>query len=265
MKKYEGTLIFEEKDAHGPVEVVDRPSIRTLHFGTAVEQSSMFLERPFDLEMEYVRTMALSLLFKPKPQSVLCLGLGGASLPKFIWKYFPHCTVTVVELRPLVIEAALQFFEVPQDKGFEIICDDAFHYLESDKAKQHDLLFVDLYTSEGMAPLVSENEFLSLCDKYLKPGGILVSNLWQSASQQMLQSFVQNLTQNFGRNQLLLPNKESSNFILLAFKNPIDSYTKKQIELEAKKLQKISNLDLRSILQQLKFFKGYGYLFQDWH
>lgn len=257
MKKYNGNLIFEGEDAFGKVEVVDGATIRTLHFGTPTEQSSMFIAKPFDIEMEYVRTMALGMLFRPDAKIALCLGMGGGTLPKFIWQRFPQCEVTVVELSPLVVEVAERFFHVPQDPRLKIVTDDALHFLQS-PVQEDDLIFVDLYVSGGIAPAVADQHFFRLCDERLKPGGLLVWNMWRSASKDLLESCLKNLCAIFQRNLLILPNQESSNFIIIAFKEPIQLYTRERIEAEAKKLE------LEKALVQLNFFKGYGYLFQDW-
>jgi spermidine synthase len=80
MKKYGGTLLFQASDAHGSAEVVEDKNLRHLHLGTSVQQSSMFLNDPYALEMEYTQKMAASVLLFPNPQSALFLGLGGGSL-----------------------------------------------------------------------------------------------------------------------------------------------------------------------------------------
>ncbi len=263
-EKYGGQLVFEESDAFGTVQVVDREKIRALHFGTPTEQSSMFIDKPFDLEMEYIRTMALGLIFKPDAKKALCLGMGGGSLPKFIWKYFPECYVTVVELSPLVIDAAKRFFHVPVDPRLSIVEEEALRFLRAHPVQEDDLILVDLYVSGGIAPSVAEEDFFKCCDARLKPGGVLICDMWRSTSKDILEGCLQNLCDCFGRNLLILPNQESSNFIVIAFKEPIGAYTKERIETETKRLTEGSQVDFVKMLTELKFFKGYGYLFQDW-
>ena len=88
MEKYDGTLIFEGKDRFGPVEVVDGPLLRTMHFGTPTIQSSMYLNDPIALEMEYNKVMMLGLVFNPNPESALFLGLGGDPSQNFCGSTF---------------------------------------------------------------------------------------------------------------------------------------------------------------------------------
>lgn len=264
MKKYGGTLIFEGKDEFGPVEVVDRPKIRALHFGNPTEQSSMYLKQPFALEMEYVRTMALGMLFKPDAKKVACLGLGGAAIPKFVWKFYPEIHVSAVEISPLVIDVGQKYFHVPQDRRFKIYKEDALDFLKSKNAEHSDLIFADLYIGTGIAPAVADPEFFIFCDRCLNPGGILVWNMWRSTPQSILEECLRNLCAVFGRNLLILPNRESTNCVVMVFKEPIAPYSKREIEKEAVRLKAISEVDLPEILEHLNYFKSYGYLFQDW-
>lgn len=263
MNRYGGKLIFETRDDHGVIEVVDRHEIRTLHFGTPTEQSSMYIEHPFALEMEYIRTMALGAVLRPHARKALCLGMGGGALPKFIWKYFPECCVTVLELSLGVVEVAHRFFYVPQDERMHVISDDAIQYLRSHRKQEDDLIFVDLYVSGGIAPAVAEPDFFARCDDRLLPGGILVWNMWRSTNKDVLERCLRNLCDIFGRNLLTLPNKESSNFVLLAFKDPIEPLTRKRLDEEAQRLKDLSTIDFPMLLRDLDYFKGYGYLFQN--
>lgn len=243
MKKYGGKLVFEGSDSTGVVEVVDREKVRTLHFGNATEQSSMYLEQPFGLEMEYIRTMALALVFKAKVRKALCLGLGGGALPKFIWKYFPDCEVEAVEFSPLVIDVAHRYFHLPDDKRLRVKCEDALRFLRGGKG-DNDLLFVDLYIDSGSAPEVAEEDFFTRCDLWLRPGGILVWNMWRNSTQAL-----NNLKAIFGTKFAILPNQESANSAVLAFKEPVETFTAKQLEEEAIKLQKLTHTDFPKILK----------------
>ena len=264
MKKYNGTLIFEGQDAFGSVEVVDRPNIRTLHFGTATEQSSMYLAQPFSLEMLYLRNMAISMLFQPKAEKVTCLGLGGGALPKFIWKYYPGTSIEAVDISPVVIDIGYRYFHVPQDPRLHIHAEDALSFLEVAPKVKDDLLFIDLYIKWGISPVVSDPNFFAYCDDRLKPGGILIWNMWRSTAQDMLEASLRNLGAVFGRNLLILSNLESLNYVVMVFKEPIAPYTRKQIDQEAGRLKAVSGIDFVELLQHLNYFKGYGYLFQDW-
>ena len=101
MRKYHGTVIHRSQDSRGVIEVVDDGCTRSLHFGNAVRQSAMDLNRPEYLVLTYTRAMMSCLLFKPTPCKVLLIGLGGGSLAKFLLHHIPNCTIDAVELREL--------------------------------------------------------------------------------------------------------------------------------------------------------------------
>jgi spermidine synthase len=71
--------------------------VRTLHFGSEWIQGAMRIARPWNLELEYTREMMASLLLRDAPGKVLLIGLGAASLTKFLYRHYPLAHLTVVE------------------------------------------------------------------------------------------------------------------------------------------------------------------------
>lgn len=221
MKKYSGDLIYRQSDQWGIVEVVDLPKIRELHFGNSIVQSSMYLDKPYELEMEYNRVMMSSLSFQTDPKRVLFLGLGGGSKPKYLWKNYPNCVCEVVERSPLVIEVAKKFFHVPEEERFQIFCGDALEFLEKKSLKPiYDLLFVDLYIADALAEVVTSPTFFSNCRKTLHSGGILIFNLWQYLPHAIQTEIFQNLERALGKNYSILKNGESPNLVVMVFNQP---------------------------------------------
>ena len=63
----------------------------------------LLLKKPFHLELTYTRAMMMFLLFHARPRKILLIGLGGASIPKFIHQFLPDMKSTVVEIHPTVL------------------------------------------------------------------------------------------------------------------------------------------------------------------
>ena len=82
------------------LEVIDDDITRTLYFGSRAKQSSMLLAHPTVLVLTYTQAMLAALLFQPAPRSALVIGLGGGSLPKFLFHHFPDCQVRAVTICP---------------------------------------------------------------------------------------------------------------------------------------------------------------------
>ena len=91
-----------------PSEVVvsEEEGVRFLHLGGEHIQSAMRIDAPDELELDYTRTMMAFLLFHPRPRECLMIGLGGGSIPKFLFRRLPGVRTRVVELSPAVITAA---------------------------------------------------------------------------------------------------------------------------------------------------------------
>lgn len=149
---------------------------RVLMFGDAIVQSEMQLSAPDELVLAYTRAMMLFVLFCPRPRRILLLGLGGGSLAKFCWRYFPGADITVVEVDARVI-ALREQFRVPDDgPDFRIIHADAIDYVASQNP-QVDVILVDVYALGGMPPAFGSATFYADCRRALRDGGVLVGNL----------------------------------------------------------------------------------------
>ncbi|MDP3132133.1 MAG: spermidine synthase, partial [Burkholderiaceae bacterium] len=100
------------------VNFSDYGDVRCLHLGTEWVQGSMLLDRPYDIELEYVQRMMAWLLFDdpataPKKHAMQ-LGLGAAALTKFCRKKLRMKT-TAIEINPQVVSACRFWFKLPPD------------------------------------------------------------------------------------------------------------------------------------------------------
>ncbi len=252
LEKYEGTLVFSGEDRYGVVEIVDKETLRYLHLGTQIRQSSMFLNDPYALAVEYTQQMTVSLLFQPQPHRVLFLGLGGGSLPKFFWSHLPNCRVDAVEISPLVIETSMNFFNVPrEDSRMHLINEDANYFLKRAQNRLYDLIFVDLYSSEGISSAVSRSDFFDQCFRLLKKTGILVWNMWRIGDPTTIQKTLKNMARVFGRNLLALPATHDSIFILFMFKDSPTHYSMEKISENARTFHAKTHIDFETFLSKL--------------
>nr|WP_148203048.1 polyamine aminopropyltransferase [Thiobacillus denitrificans] len=160
------------------LEVTEERGVRTLHLGSQAIQSAMRLSRPWDLELAYTRAMMGFLMFNPTPQAVLMVGLGGGSLAKFIRKQRPQTHITAVEIDPRVIAAARAHFELPpNDAALEVIEGDGALYVRRHPASA-DVILLDGFDAGNQVEALATQTFYAACHRALKPGGVLVVNLW---------------------------------------------------------------------------------------
>jgi spermidine synthase len=169
------------------VNFSDHGDIRYLHLGTEWVQGSMLLDKPFDIELEYVQRMMAWLLFVD-PSTVTArhamqLGLGAGSLTKFCRKKLRMKT-TAIELNPQVIAACRLWFKLPaDDERLSVILGDAAEVVAHEHWRgQIDALQVDLYDHEAAAPVLDSEAFYRDCRKLLTEDGVMTVNLFGRSS-----------------------------------------------------------------------------------
>jgi len=206
------------------VNFSDQGDVRYLHLGSEWIQGSMLLDKPFDIELEYVQRMMAWLLFA-EPATVagrhaMQLGLGAGSLTKFCHKRL-RIKTTAIELNPQVVAACRLWFKLPADDArLSVILGDAAEVA----AHEHwrgavDALQVDLYDDEAAAPVLDSEAFYSDCRRLLSEDGCMTVNLFGRSS-----SFARSLEKiqsAFGAGSVwaFKPTREG-NTIVLALRTP---------------------------------------------
>ena len=126
----------------------------------------MRVARPWALELEYTRDMMFPLLLRPPlrwPMSVLLIGLGAASLPKFLYRHRPQAALTVVEIEAEVVDAAAQYFRLPEDpRRFAIEIGDGHDYVAATQ-RRFDLIVVDGYDAKCRVGMLDTLPFYCGC------------------------------------------------------------------------------------------------------
>ena len=168
----------KRRAADDGLEVTEERGIRALHLGSQAIQSAMRVSRPWDLELAYTRAMMGFLMFTPVPANVLMIGLGGGSLAKFIRKQRPQTHITAVEIDPRVIAAARGHFELPaNDTTLNVIEGDGALYVRQHPASA-DVILLDGFDAGNQVEALATQTFYAACRRALRPGGVLVVNLW---------------------------------------------------------------------------------------
>jgi len=165
------------------VNFSDYGDVRHLHLGTLWIQGSMLLDKPYDIELEYVQRMMAGLLFMDASdvhkKHAMQLGLGSAALTKFCYKKLRMKT-TAIEINPQVVKACRVWFKLPRDDlRLHVIEVDAS--VEIQKSQHHetvDLLHVDLYDHEAAAPVLDSADFYTHCYGLLAEDGVMTVNLF---------------------------------------------------------------------------------------
>lgn len=200
-----------------PIDISEQSGVRYLHFGSSWVQGAMRIARPWSLELEYTREMMLPLLLHPDtrwPRKVLLIGLGAASLTKFLYRNLPDAHLTVVEIEPDVIAAAKHFFKLPDDdKRIHVVVGDGAEFVLS-TPKKFDLILVDGFNEHAHPGQLNSLPFYQACRSRLSDQGVIAVNLL-GLSKGVLGGFV-HIQKAFDERALLLPPCSSGNTIALA-------------------------------------------------
>ena len=199
------------------IDISEEAGVRYLHFGSTWVQGAMRIARPWHLELEYTKEMMASLLMRDDtqfPRRVLLIGLGAASLTKFIYRNCPLAKLTVVEIEPRVVAAARQFFKLPDDplRLRIVIADGAQFIAENDKT--YDLILVDGFDEDARPGELDTLPFYQMCRSRLNDNGILAVNLLGRS--RGYATSLERLREAFDTRALAFPSCASGNVIALA-------------------------------------------------
>jgi spermidine synthase len=230
------------------VEVIEVDGVRSLYLGSITIQSSMRVKNPNTLELTYSRGMMCFLLFSDKVKNVLSIGLGGGSVPKYIYANCPEISQTIVEINPQVIATARSHFYVPEnDERLNVTEGDGIAYLAENRTSA-DVLMIDAFDALGIPPNFCSQDFFDSCEMALKNDGIFVINLW--GSDKNFDIYLRRIEQSFDDKVLMLPTGKPGNIVVFGFKRLLDMRIINLRE-RAKKLEFSHKIEFLSFFEKL--------------
>jgi spermidine synthase len=232
------------------IQLSEERGVRYLHFGSRWIQGAMRLARPYALELEYTREMMLPLALRPEgwPRSVLQVGLGAASITRFLWRNRPAARQVVVELREDVVHACGQFFRLPDDPRVAVELGDGAAYMARD-GERFDLVLVDGYDARGRVGALDTEHFYADCARRLQRGGMLATNLL--SRHRGVEASLQRARAGFEGHALALPPARSGNVVVLAAKEAPIELDGGTLPARVAALREATGLDLAATLHRL--------------
>lgn len=198
------------------VTIAEERGVRSLHIGGLAIQSAMRLSNPDALELHYTRAMMSFMLFKPQPEELLMIGLGGGSMAKFIRRRMMETRVTVVEIRPGVVAAARSYFDFPgDDERLKVVVDDGALYVPAHPGSA-DVFLIDGFDDGVQPAALCSQDFYDCAYAALRPGGVLAVNFM--AEDRRLDAMCARLQKSFCGRILLLEAADKVNVVVLALR-----------------------------------------------
>lgn len=254
-----GKMVHQVGDQWGRIQVVDKETIRSLHFDSIEKQSSMDLIHHQDLVLTYTHSMMVSLIFKPQPLKVLCVGLGGGSIPRFFLHYFPHLKLDIVEIREAVVDVARDYFFLPEDERMRIFVEDGLEFIQGKIPEAYDIILIDAYDKSGMSMSLVDQVFFSHCQRLLTSGGVFAINMW-SEPRSIYRKTMKLMKRFFPELVLELPVKERTNRIVFGLDSAAANLTQstlgKRGDLLGKRFDINFKQELETLFKQNRMFFG---------
>lgn len=171
---HNGTLIFEKETMFSHLDVVEYGDNRSLYLD-GMRHSSMDINDPLDLVIDYTEFFHLGMLFNPKATDVLFVGGGGFTGPKNFLQLYPHTKIDVIEIDADVIDVAKTYFNLETTPRLQVFNDDARKHLFTFD-KKYDLIVLDAYATNYVPYHLMTHEFFQILEKRLETNGVVVSN-----------------------------------------------------------------------------------------
>jgi len=236
----------------GEIVISEAGGVRRLHFGSPWIQGAMRIARPWSLEIEYTRQMMLALVLRAGslwPARVLQVGLGAASVTRFLHRHRPGARITVVEILPGVVAAARQYFRLPDDScRLRIEIGDGHDYVSGSSAP-FDFVVVDGFDGEGRSGMLDTLPFYLNCRARLARSGLAAFNLLDRG--RGAGASIARIREAFGERVLVLPRCEAGNTVVLAGTSSPVRGTLESLREGASDLRRQTRLDLRPLVEAL--------------
>lgn len=168
-------ILFVGDSPYHRVTVRERPLFRELVFNIAL-QTRMRIDDPNGAGLAYAAAVHITPLVRPHTRRVLLIGLGGATVPKQFLRFYPDVTIDAVEIDPLVVKVARQWFAMPDDPRLRVHVADGRIFLKRSQEKW-DLIIIDAYTTNRYGDTIpahlTTREFFEEAAAHLSDDGVL--------------------------------------------------------------------------------------------
>ena len=135
------------------------------------------VENPHQLLMENLQMMMLSLLFHPRPQKVLLLGIAGGSIIHFLRYHYPQASIDAVDIDAEMVELLSGSGWLPSaDDQLKFHLLDAFEFLQETE-ESYDLILLDLFIDTLTPVQLLDAEVQKQIESSLTAPGIVACNL----------------------------------------------------------------------------------------
>jgi spermidine synthase len=216
-------VVFERISQYHHIQVYDEEGIRTLSFNGSWE-TKMSLSDPLTGHFEYTEYFQMPFIWNPEIRRVLMAGLGGGSTQRAYQHYFTNVMVDTVEIDPVVVDVAKEYFHVTETPTQRIHTNDARQFLRR-TTETYDVILMDAYATtrygSSLPPQLTTKEFFEIANKRLSTNGVLGYNVIgqiTGSRENLIGALYRTMKEVFPQ-VYLFPAEESRNVVFIATKS----------------------------------------------
>jgi spermidine synthase len=209
-------VVFERDSPYHHVRVLDHGGARDLLIDRTV-QSRLYLNDSNLRGLEYPEYLHVARLLRSGLHRILFIGLGGGTHARQFTTFYPDTTADVVEIDPLIVSAAKNYFDVRESARLRIHVGDGRVFLRSDNGR-YDLISIDAYTrgkyGSTIPPHLVTREFFQEAARHLTDEGIVHIHIYASRHSLFTRSVYRTMTAEFssvivlGESELMASNSQ---------------------------------------------------------
>lgn len=194
----ESQLLYSGLIEEQTIEVREWQQYRWLHIGDDSVQTLMLMNATEQIVLPNIQALLSVLLFCPSATRLLNLGLGGASLERYLDSKWPDIKIRSVESNEQIIQLAKDYFYLPE--RVDVIHDSAESFLSS-YDDLYDIILCDIFVADMQADCLFDNDFYTNIDNCLDKAGVMAINILPEAEDDVI--------------KVLLPMKNHFDYIYL--------------------------------------------------
>ncbi len=145
--------------------------------GTDAIQSEMDLSNPDGLTLSYTRHIMTALPIAKNLRRILIVGLGGASMQRFLYRLLPEAIIETAEIDPEIRKIAAEYFLFKEDERQVVHMGDGRRFIEASE-DQYDIVFLDAFGALSIPYPLTTQEFFKAVRDRVAEGGLVCANLW---------------------------------------------------------------------------------------
>ena len=182
----EARVVYQVRSQYQQITVLDTANgHRRLIFDGRLDgldpiQSEMNLDAPEELTLSYTRHIMSALPVAGKLRRILIIGLGGASMQRYLHRLLPDATIETAELDPVIRDIAAKYFDFREDDRQIVHIGDGRVFVEASR-DHYDVIFLDAFGADSIPYRLTTREFLEAVKARLAEGGVACANLWDGA------------------------------------------------------------------------------------